>query len=150
MLYRLLSGSLPYGSGLPAIPKIDKADLPTKPDKSYHKLVQFSWLVDELWGIIKTCLQKKPSKRPDADSLVQKFESLCYGIFPRQEGSIKNYRDGTGDWGFIYSSEGDVFFHRQSFYGDLDVIKTGQKVQFSKHKGGGADRAYPVIPLIQE
>jgi serine/threonine-protein kinase len=150
ILYRLLIGSLPYGSGLQAIPRIDKADLPDKPNESYHNLIQFSWLVGELWDIIKTCLQKEPTKRPVADSLVQKFESLCYGVFPRHEGSIKNYKDGTGNWGFIYSSQGDVFFHRQSFYGKSDVIKVGQRVQFSKHRGGGADRAYPVIPLLQK
>lgn len=148
ILYKLLTGDYPFGYGLSAIPIIDKAVLPKKPNKQYHKLPQFSWLVNDIWEIISDCLQKQMNQRPDADKLVNKFEELCYGVFPRYEGHIKDFSSGSGDWGFIATGFGDIFFHRQSFFGERNEIENGLRVQFSKHKGGSADRAYPVIPLI--
>ncbi len=66
ILYHLASGSLPFGSGLAAIPTILQADLPPKPDLFTRKL-QFSPLTSELWDIIQACLQKKSAGWQPAD-----------------------------------------------------------------------------------
>lgn len=147
ILYKLMSGEYPYGTGLSAIPRIHEAKLPPKPSKERHKLLQFSWLWDEIWEIIKKCLKKDPNKRPLADSLVADFSGLCYGVFRRFRGQIKNFGIATGDWGFLTSDQDDIFFHRESFCGERDDIAPGRRVEFSAHIGGGADRAYPVLPL---
>ncbi|WP_369010722.1 hypothetical protein [Methylobacterium frigidaeris] len=41
----------------------------------------------------------------------------------------------------------DVFFHIDSYYGN-NRIKTGDRVCFSRHAGGGSDRAFPVIDTL--
>ncbi len=146
ILYRLISGDYPFGVGLPAIPKIHKAELPPKPS-AFHRLSQFSWLNDALWEIIVRCLQKDPDSRPTSDELVNLFGDLCYGVFPRSEGKIKNYKFGPGRTGFITDLQADVFYHRESFYGDEGDIKPGCRVQYAQHKGDPADRAHPVLPL---
>ncbi len=147
ILYRFMTGEYPYGSGLSAIPKIHEAKLPPAPSYTYHKLSQYCWLVDEVWGIIKKCLKKNPNERPSADTLVEDFSGLCYGVFQRFEGTIKNFKTSTGNWGFIRASQNDIFFHRESFYGEIDDIIPGRNIEFSAHKGGGAPRAHPALPL---
>lgn len=146
IMYKLMSGDYPFGVGLAAIPVIDKAQLPDKPE-TFHRLNQFSWLNDNLWDIIVSCFQKDPDSRPTADNLTEFFGNLCYGVFPRKQGTIKNFKSGTGDWGFIAMVNNDAFFHRDSFYGTEDKILTGQRVQLALHKGEPSGRAHPVIPL---
>lgn len=145
ILYKLMTSNHPFGVGLAAIPRIHEAKLPKKPDS--FQLSQFISLNDELWDIISKCLQKDPAMRPSGDELVSMFGNICYGIFPRFEGHIKTYKSGSGNWGFIAEDNIDVFFHRESFYGKQSDIIKESRVQFAKHKGGGADRAHPVIPL---
>lgn len=146
ILYRLMSGNYPFGVGLSAIPVIDRAELPLKPS-TFHTLSQFSWLNDELWAIITRCLEKDQELRPTADQLTKIFENICYGVFPRKEGRIKDFRSGTGNWGFINFGFNDVFFHRDSFYGIEDQIQIFQRVQFASHRGVPSNRAHPIIPL---
>lgn len=149
ILYRLMTGENPFGGGLKAVPKIFKAKLPKNPVSSFKENAQFRSLTYKIWEIIKTCLQKDHKKRPSADQLVLEFSNLCYGVFPRLEGKIKNYKEYTGDWGFIEGNNSviDTFFHKESFYGEPDEIIKNAKVQFSKHDGGGRDRAFPVLPV---
>ncbi len=146
ILYKLMSGDYPFGIGLSAIPVIDRAELPQKPS-AFHTLNQFSWLNEELWNIIASCLQKDQKSRPTADQLTASFGNICYGVFPRNEGIIKTFKSGTGNWGFISIGYHDVFFHRDSFYGNLDKIEINHRVQFASHKGNPSDRAHPIIPL---
>jgi serine/threonine-protein kinase len=149
ILYKVMTGNEPYGSGLQAVPKIYNANLPTNPVVSFKENPQFINLTSQIWGIIQKCLQKDPDLRPTADQLTQEFSNLCYGVFPRYEGSIKNYKQYEGDWGFLTNNTGfsDTFFHKESFYGEPIGIVQNCKVQYSKHHGGGSDRAFPVLPL---
>jgi len=149
ILYKLMSGKRPFGSGLRAVPVIDRSELPQKPS-TFHTLNQFSWLNEDLWGIIVSCLQKDQESRPTADQLTKFFENICYGVFPREEGKIRDFRTGTGNWGFISIGYNDVFFHKDSFYGTADKIQLGQRVQIASHKGDPSDRAHPIIPLKNE
>lgn len=151
ILYKALTGKHPYGTGLSAVPKIDAANLPDNPLGGFKSNAQFKILTSSIWEIISKCLIKNPIKRPSADELVNMFSKVCYGVFPRYEGNIKNYKSHTGDWGFIScrTHYEDVFFHKDSFYGEPEKIIVNCKVQFSKHSGGGADRAYPIIPIIK-
>ncbi|SDU42050.1 serine/threonine-protein kinase [Desulfobacula phenolica] len=149
MLYKLMTGEYPFGSGLSAVPKIYKAQLPTTPITSFRNNAQFKSLTSKIWDIIKKCMQKDQALRPTADELSSEFSELCYGVFPRYEGYIKNYGQFTGDWGFITEMDSftDTFFHKESCYGELDPMLENGKVQFSKHQGGGSDRAFPVLPI---
>lgn len=145
IMYRLMTGSDPYGAGLAAIPEIVNAK--KMPIFEAFGLSQFRWLIDELSAVINSCLKKKMSKRPSADDLVKTFSDICYSDLPRQESSIKVFGEGTGDWGFIYGSwSGDYFFHRESFYGARLELVSGQRVQFATH--GNENRVHPCIPLI--
>jgi len=147
ILYKLITGEYPFGTGLSAIPRIDKAELPPKPDKEFHRLIQYSSLVNDLWEIIQKCFQKDDISRLTADILVGMFGELCYGSFPRYQGEIKNYKMKKGNWGFINCGWENVFFHRQCYFGNEADIESGQRVEFSRHKGGDADRVYPMLPL---
>jgi serine/threonine-protein kinase len=145
IMYRLMTGNDPYGSGIPAIVKIAEAKQP--PRFNAFDLSQFKWLIDELWDIIKVCLKKNPSKRPSVDSLVTMFSNLCYSVLPREESTIKVFGQGTGDWGFIHGNFSDDFFvHRESFYGETTDIVEGRRVQFAPHPN--TNRVHPCIPLI--
>jgi serine/threonine protein kinase len=145
ILYHLVSGTLPFGSGLAAIPTILQADLPSKPDLFIRK-PQFSPLTTELWGIVQACLQKKATQRPNADDLVAMCSKLCYSDAKRLEGNIARYRHGTGNWGFLKVNGGSsVFFHLDSYYGDAPTL--GQSVNFATFEGQPEPRAFPVLPL---
>ena len=145
IMYRLMSGNDPYGSGLPAVRRIADAETPAEFDS--FGLIQYSWLIKELWDIIKSCLQKTPEDRPTADDLVKQFSTICYSVLPRKESHIKNYGLYTGDWGWVYGdTDNDYFLHRASFYGAEDEIIPGCRVQFVSHPL--TNRIHPCIPLI--
>jgi serine/threonine protein kinase len=145
LLFHLLVGQRPFGTGLQAIPKIVARDLPKK-EKVLSNRAQFSGLIDELWDVVEKCLQLEPKARPTADALVKRISSICYSSSPRQIGRVKRYRSGTGDWGFIERvGEKDSFFHKDSFYGS--PIKDGMKVNFARFKGEPSPRAFPVLPI---
>jgi eukaryotic-like serine/threonine-protein kinase len=145
LLFHLLVGERPFGQGLQAIPKIVKRDLPRK-STVLSPGTQFSGLIDELWAVIESCLQLDTEARPLADDLVKRFAGICYSTAPRMTGWIKNYRIGTGDWGFIGSTEeSDCFFHKESFYGNKP--EPGMAVNFAPFPGDPSPRAFPVLPL---
>ena len=146
ILFTLLSGDLPFGQGLKAIPRIMSGKLPVKP-AICDKFPQFSALCSEVWNIVTECLRMKKETRPDADVLALKFSELCYGVFPRIEGQISKYKHADGDYGFIETGGNEVFFHRDSFYGEK--IQVGERVLFSTHLGHPRERAHPVVPLVQ-
>jgi serine/threonine protein kinase len=147
IIYRILAGTLPYGEGLSAIPKIVSGNLPLVPD-AFSFRHQFSPVRLELWEIIKDCLKMDPLARPNASQLVERMSNMCYSTFPRKIGLIQNYASSEyGEYGFIQSSSGNIFFHKDSFFGDK--IKVGQLVYFSDYAGFPKNRAHPVLPIAR-
>lgn len=144
ILYRLMTGNFPFGVGIAAIENIVKANYST--DFKAFNLSQFEWLINEIWEIIKKCLSLNVIDRPTADDLVLIFNNLCYSVLPRIESSIQNFRNGTGDWGFICGDPQNYFFHRESFYGSTDKIIPGQRVQIGVHYN--TNRIHPCLPLM--
>ena len=140
MMYQLLTGTLPYGSGLRAVRNILEAKPPEFP-KFLTSNRQFAPLAEQLKGIILQCMQKDPSLRPDADALVRLTSELCYPISQRFEGTVREIRYNA--WGFINTTGSAVFFHLSSVYGPRPA--EGARVLFSKYRGGGAERAHPII-----
>lgn len=142
MMYELLTGAKPFGSGLLAVHKIVEAEPPEFPPFITSN-VQFSFLSKELINLILKCLQKDTSNRPTADQLVEYCGKLCYPNNQRFSGYVKTIKHGA--WGFISTDQEDVFFHLESVYGSRP--SEGDRVWFSKFSGGGAWRAHPVICL---
>jgi serine/threonine-protein kinase len=146
LLYQLISGKLPFGRGLGAVPAIVTAKLPAQPTL-FDTKPQFRPLTDDLWSIVGACLQKDAAKRPTADQLVEMCAKLCYSNAERHIGSINCFGgQGRGKWGFIdVDGGGTAFFHRDSFYGD--TVKVGTKVNFADFPGVPQSRAFPVLPM---
>lgn len=144
ILYRLISGDYPFGTGLKAIPKIVKAELPDKP-----KLItkpQFSETGEALWAIIKACLAQSPEERPTADAVVSMCSELCYSVSPRFKGDVYNVNVGPSKVCFMSDeADEDYMFHRDSFYGNSPVV--GTKVMAASYPGSPRKRAFPVLPL---
>lgn len=142
MMYQLLCGQYPFGQGLRAVPKIMAVELP-EPPEFLAANPQFAPLAKEILEIAFSCLKKDPMERPTADQLVEKCSTLCYTSSPRQQGVVSDFRHGA--WGFIRTSGGSVFYHRECVYGPMPQI--GDSVLFASYHGGGADRALPVVKL---
>jgi len=150
MAYQLITGTLPFGSGLPAVPKILAAVLPEKPEVLTRR-VQFRSLGNEIWEIVSACLNSDPTKRPSADDLVAQCSALCYSVAKREIGTISRYADDAGAWGFIVSpGRESVFFHRSAFYSGGERAKVGQRVNFAAFPGSPKQRAFPVLLLKDE
>lgn len=145
ILVELMTGKTPFGAGLAAVPKIVEAKLPKMP-AMFSRGPQFKTLNNELWSIVCKCLAKDATERPTADGLVDACSRLCYAVEPRRIGIIRQYRTGTGAWGFVTTNDGwDAFFHRASYYGTAP--KVGERVAFARFPGSPSPRAYPVLPL---
>ena len=52
-----------------------------------------------------------------------------------------------GDFDFIAGTDMDYFFHRDSFYGGKDEIKSSKRVFIGLPQGEGENRVHPVLPL---
>lgn len=142
ILYELLSGDRPYGSGLAAVPRILAAAPPSKPKISVG--LQFRPLADALFEIVTNCLAKDPSARPTADDLVKRCGELCYPISEREFGTVKSIHHSA--WGFLTGEDGhDVFFHMESVYGKRPTV--GDRVCYCSFPSGEARRAHPVVVL---
>lgn len=146
LLYQAISGKLPFGRGLGAVPAIVAAKLPPKPTL-FGTRPQFLPLTDDLWSIVTACLQKDFAKRPSADRLVEMCSRLCYSNAERRVGTIQSFgKHRRGKWGFIDVAGGaSAFFHRDSFYGE--TIKDGDRVNFADFPGAPSPRAFPVLPM---
>jgi serine/threonine protein kinase len=142
MIYQLLTGQLPYGQGLRAVPLIIAAAKPEVPHfLSYNP--QFAPLANEIMEIALSCLEKDPALRPTADKLISQCGTLCYSSSHRYRGNVSQFRYGS--WGFIRAGGQDVFFHKDCVYGPAPQV--GDKVLISSYDGGGAPRALPVLKL---
>jgi cold shock CspA family protein len=101
--------------------------------------------VDSFFDIIQRCLVPDPDARPDADEIVSECEQLCYQNMDREFGIIRRFDNSS--WGFISADQGaDVFFHVQSIF-PSQRLKVGDRVWFARHRGGGSDRAFPVLKV---
>ncbi|MBL8467253.1 serine/threonine-protein kinase [Methyloversatilis discipulorum] len=146
MVFHLLTGEQPFGSGLRAVQKILAAEPPVAPAFVTRK-PQFAPLANELLVIANSCMQKDPEKRPTADELVLLCGQLCYTVAERAEGVVRQIKYDA--WGFINSETGDTFFHMDSVFGPPPNLAEGDRVIFSAYAGGGSPRAYPVIKITQ-
>jgi serine/threonine protein kinase len=146
VLFQLLTGDRPFGDGFPAVEKILKGELPSKPPMLVRN-GQFNQLADELWSLICKCLNPNAADRPSADDLVQMCGTLCYSRAPRCIGTIYRYGGNPGSWGFVScgGSEDDAFFHVDSFWGDKPEV--GARVSLAKFPGTPSPRAHPVLLL---
>ncbi|MGP9802024.1 protein kinase domain-containing protein [Rheinheimera sp. NSM] len=142
ILYELISGKKPFGSGLKAVGKILTGQYEQFPE-FVSSNPQFAILTQQLMEIVKSCLNLDPAKRPTADNLVVMCSDLCYQVSDRYVGFVRDIKHNS--WGFISLSGRDVFFHYDCVYGYKPKIN--DKVLFSKYSGGGADRALPVVKL---
>lgn len=148
MLYQLLTGKYPFGSGLAAVRNIVDEPTPELPNTQEYKKYEFKPLIGELLGILQSCLSKDASERPEADELLERIGELCYSGEERQTGTIENYRAHHGAWGFIrMENDESVFFHRSAYYGRQPTV--GETVSFAYFPGRPRPRAYPVLPMIQ-
>lgn len=145
MMFHLLCGEFPFGSGLRAVPKIIAAELPETPRFVLQKH-QFRPLASEILDIIHECLQKDPKDRPTADALVERCNALCYTVSTRIIGQVYDFRHNA--WGFIRGPRGNVFYHKKSVYGPLPV--EGDEVVFSSYKSEQSPRALPVLRLERD
>ena len=145
VLYTVLTGEHPFGTGLKAIPRIMEGKGPSKP-ALLGKLPQFASLEEEIWTQILRCMQFKPEDRPPAKDVASTFADFCYSTHPRSEGAIEKFRHADyGAYGFIATDGESVFFHKDSFYGEQPSV--GMKVLFCTFPGDPRPRAHPVVPL---
>lgn len=142
MMYELLTGKKPFGTGFIVVQKIMEAIAPDFPSFITNN-AQFSSLSQELIDLILKCLQKEAASRPTADQLVELCGKLCYPNNKRFTGTVSKIDYGA--YGFINDGQQDVFFHMDSVYGDRP--KVGDKVWFSKFIGDPYWRAHPVVCL---
>jgi len=142
MMFELLTGNRPYGSGLKAVAKIQEAKPPTFPTFLTSN-PQFAPLNENLIQLVLQCLQKDPHSRPNADAIVFQCGDLCYPVEERLVGTVREILHNA--YGFINVAGSDVFFHFDCVYGDRPII--GDSVMLSKFEGEGACRAHPVVKL---
>jgi serine/threonine protein kinase len=147
LMFELLSGEKPFGSGYKAVPAIMAGKLPPIPQLIENHL-QFRSTGRDVYQLIASCLKLDPHDRPTADTLVSECEKLCYPKTRREFGVIGKFDNPK--WGFIDADGGGrgVFFHIESFYG-TGRLKQGDRVWFARHIGGGNDRAFPVLKANQ-
>jgi serine/threonine-protein kinase len=141
MMYHLLTGAPPFGTGLVAVRKILEAHPPPMP-AFLKSNPQFAPLANEIANIVLRCLVRDASSRPTADHIVELCGRLCYSLDHRAEGMVK--RIDHGAYGFISCDGPDVFFHTSSVYGPHRA-QVGASVIFASYHGGGAHRAHPVV-----
>lgn len=143
LAYELLEGRKPFGFGLKAVPAIVVGNVAPMiaVKQAAHQFLPAAKAVQE---IIMSCLQVDLTKRPTADELVRNCEALCYPITKREKGTVDRFSRPT--FGYLAADKGDeVFFHVQNVYGDS--VSVGDRVVFSRHEGGKADRAFPIMKI---
>ena len=140
IVYELMSGELPFGTGLKSIPNIIAAIPPKKPSQIGSP--QFASLGGQLHEVICRCLSKDEKKRPTALELVSLCEELCYSITRYDYGTVTKLPGYTGR---ISDSESvTLMYHPDCFYGGSKVA-LGARVWFGRDPGDPWDRAFPIV-----
>ncbi|MER8981548.1 serine/threonine-protein kinase [Mesorhizobium sp. M0870] len=143
IIYELMSGELPFGTGLKSIPKIVDASPPKKP--SLLNAPQFKALGGQLYDIVLQCLDKDVTGRPTAEKLVRLCEALCYGTSSYSYGTVTALPGITGR---IQDEEGlTLMWHPRCFYGSASVA-VGSRVWFGRDSGEPWDRAFPIVKAL--
>jgi serine/threonine-protein kinase len=141
IVYELLAGQKPFGRGPASIQKILAGKPPASP--AQISAPQFRALGKEVYDVLLRCFLPAPESRPTADELVAECSKLCYAIDNYEMGRISKVLNSYV--GFISSTGGkDLMYHRDSFYGD-NTRKVGDQLWFGRHRGGGNDRAFPIV-----
>jgi eukaryotic-like serine/threonine-protein kinase len=144
MMYELLSGQKPFGTGYRAIPLILTGAPPPQP-ALIRSRPQFRPLGMTLFNSVLGCLCRDPATRPSADQVVAECEKLCYSLQPREFGTVSVFDNQY--FGFMTTSRvKDVMFHRDSLF-TLTKPVVGDVLFFSRYPGGGNDRGFPFIAV---
>lgn len=142
IMYRLLTGEFPFGTGLKAVTAIVMQPFakPVEPPAGSN----FLRLWRDIWEIIVPCLAKEAGDRPTADELLSMFSQLCYSDAERMTGIVTSVRPKNFHWGYIRGDDGmEVFYHEDNVYGPQP--KVGTRVQYALSSGEPSPRAFPVI-----
>ena len=149
ILFELMTGIKPFGTGLTAAHKILSNNRKEFPAQLFENK-QFEFLNQKLAKIVEICLRPNPSERPSADDLVAECETLCYPEIRREISTVKTRKFR---FGFIYNPHSiqDIFFHKDSVYGsNWTDIAAGDKVWYSRFLAEPAERAHPVLKVLGE
>jgi len=153
----LLLGKPPFGGGKGAIMKMAQAELAGNVELNtpewFGKHMETAQLEQELWALVKRCLQIDPALRPKANEVVERCEALCYSATPRKTGVIETcpmmYPNGKkAKAGFIaVDGGGSAFFHFSDFFSAGVKPQVGQRVNFGLAVGRPRERCSPVLLL---
>lgn len=144
IVYELLAGQKPFGSGPASIPRILAGKPPPQPQQIAAP--QFKGLGTELYQILLRCFALQATDRPSADELVLECGKLCYAFDNYETGTVSKLHKSF--MGFISETQGkDLMYHRQSFYGDATTV-VGTRLWFGRHPGQGNDRAFPIVKIV--
>lgn len=145
MMFRMLTGEYPFGTGFNAPANIKMKKRIPWPDFMTSKQ-QYAPLSNSLQDLVEKCLDWDPNNRPTADQLVSMCGDICYFNAPREDGTVVRNQYG-GAYGFIdRPNRPDIFYHRDSLYGKTRA-PNNTNVSFSSCTGNPQDRAHPVIIL---
>lgn len=155
--YQLVTGTLPFGSGRPAIMALARLEIDGNVKLAYPKFfgksAANSAIEKDIWQLIVDCIQVDPAARPTALDIVTRCGSWCYAIGPRRAGTITSYgtRYASGaksKTGYITDSSSPLqyFYHLSEYYGH-GIPTIGERVCLSVYPGQPHDRASPVLPL---
>lgn len=146
LLFELMTGTKPFGTGLNAAHKILSNNRAPFPETIFENK-QFEFLNHQIAKIVEICLKPDPTERPTADQLVEECETLCYPEILREVSTVRrrDYR-----YGFIHNPSfgQDIFFHKASVYGtSWSNIHVGDRVWFSRFLADPGERAHPVLKM---
>jgi serine/threonine-protein kinase len=143
IVYELLGGARPFGSGPTSIQRILEGKTPKPPAEIGPP--QFRGLGKELYDLIVRCLEPEPAKRINADDLVKACAQLCYSVDNYELGEISANQNSYV--GFILADKGkSLMYHRDNFYGEA-TRAIGSRLWFGRHPGGNNDRAFPIVKM---
>ncbi|WP_027188154.1 serine/threonine-protein kinase [Desulfovibrio cuneatus] len=146
LIFKLLTGEYPFGTGLKAIQNLGISKFPEIPD-FVTKNIQYKSIAESIIEIMKRCMKFEPTERLTADELVQQCGKLCYSSNERFIGAI--YKSIHTTNGLISTSTyRDVFYHQKNIYGQIAAV--GDEVMYAKHEGVPYERAFPVVKLYSK
>lgn len=157
--YQLVTGSLPFGAGRNAIMAMARLEQGAKvelaPPVLFGRSAANAGIEKDLWSLIESCLVVDPSRRPDAQTLLQLSGQWCYANPERRLGTIESFgmtyaSGGRSETGQILDAAGteQYFYHVSEFYG-VGKPKPGQRVCVGVYPGEPRKRAAPVLLLRQ-